>query len=89
MTRQDFLSFVAGTEGHIFSLVFVKRTTGEPREMICRTGVRSRLKGGAPAYNAGERGLICVFDMQKDDYRSIPVENVVKVKVSGEWEDVT
>lgn len=89
MTRQEFTDWVVQQEGRIFSLVFVKRTTGEEREMVCRLGVTAHLKGGVKAYDAAAHNLITVFDMVKGGYRSIPVENVLRVKVSGSWEDVT
>ena len=89
MTRQEFSDWVGQQEGRIFSLAFVKRTTGEVREMVCRRGVTAHLKGGPAAYNAAEKNLITVYDMQKNGYRSIPVENVLRVKRDGDWEDVT
>jgi molybdenum cofactor biosynthesis enzyme len=89
MTRHEFTEWVGEQEGKLFSLVFVKRTTGEEREMVCRLGVTSKLKGGVKAYNAAEHNLITVYDMQKSGYRSIPVENVLRAKVNGKWEDVS
>ena len=73
----------ATDDGKMFSVEFIKRTTGETREMICRRGVLSHLKGGDAAYDPKENGLLWVFDTQKDGYRSIPLENVIKVKIRG------
>jgi len=45
---------LTATEGKIFSVKFVKRTTGEVREMVARTGVKAHLK--EPLKGAG-RGI--------------------------------
>jgi hypothetical protein len=71
------------SDGRIFSVVFVKRTTGEIREMVCRMGVTSHLRGGVKKFNDQEKNLITVYDVQKNGYRSIPLENIIRVKVNG------
>lgn len=89
MLLKDAIDFIHGTAGKIFAVEFIKRTTGELRLMTARTGVKSRLAGGEPAYDREAKGLICVFDMTADGYRSIPIEGIKRIKVAGEWEDVT
>jgi hypothetical protein len=89
MTRQAAVAFIRNTQGRIFTVEFVKRSTGELRQMAARTGVRSRLTGNGAAYNAEDHGLICVFDMVKDNYRCIPVEGITRVKIKGTWHKVT
>lgn len=90
MTRQELYELVQDTEGRIFAILFTKRTTGEERHMVCRSGVRSHLKGGTQPYNAADKGLVTVFDMQKNGYRAIPAEGVKRVKMNGgEWEEVS
>lgn len=79
--RNWFLDNAAG--GKFFSCTFVKRTTGEKRRMICRLGVKSRLRGGEKAYVDEEKGLLSVFDTEKDDYRCIPCENVTDITLEG------
>lgn len=71
------------SDGQIFSVVFVKRTTGEIREMVCRIGVTSHLRGGVKKFNDKEKNLLTVFDVQKNGYRSIPLENIIRVKIKG------
>lgn len=85
VTRVDALKFIAERNGKLFSVEFVKRTTGELRLMLCRQGVTSHLKGGEPAYDFAAAKLIPVFDMQANDYRSIPTEGIVRIKMDGEW----
>lgn len=70
-------------EPHIFSVVFIKRTTGEIRKMVCRRGVRSHLRGGELPYNARSYSLLPVFDMQKNEYRCINCEDLLEVKYAG------
>lgn len=69
--------------GRIFSVLFIKRTTGLPRKMVCRRGVRSHLKGGGAAYDFEEQGLVSVFDVQKRGYRCIPLESIVWIQANG------
>lgn len=83
MTRQQAVKLIRTTKGLIFSVSFVKRTTGEVRDMVCRQGVKKYLKGGPAAYNFSSKGLISVFDMQKVQYRCIPIEGLQKVSVYG------
>ena len=60
----------------IFTVTFVNRTTGETRVMNCRKGVVSHLTGGEKKYDPKDKGLVCVFDMQKQAYRSIALESI-------------
>ena len=71
-------------DGQIFSVEFIKRTDGSLRRMVCRLGVTRHLKGGDAAYDAKAKNLLCVFDMEKGDYRSIPVESVRSLSVHGQ-----
>ena len=71
------------TEGRIFSVRFTKRTTGEVRDMVCRTGVKAHLKGGEAAYSFSEKMLLSVFDMEKGGYRAIPLDAIISLKEGG------
>ncbi len=72
------------SDGAIFYVEFIKRTTGERRMMRCRTGVKKHLKGGVMAYNSVSKGLLSVFDMNAKGYRSIPVEAIQALTVNGQ-----
>lgn len=75
-------------ESAIFSVVFIKKN-GEVRKMVCRRGVRSKLRGGELGYNAREKSLLPVFDMNKptDDgrgaYRMINCETLQELRFKG------
>jgi hypothetical protein len=93
-TIQQVLEHIQHTEGRIFSIRFIKRTNGETREMLCRTGVKKYLVNDPkkPGLNFSAHGLIPVYDMQAEDpekgYRSIPIEGITEIKMHGEWETV-
>lgn len=70
--------------GKIITVEFIKRTTGEKRVMNCRLGVKSKLRGGEPKYDAKAKGLVVVYDMRAGDYRSIPLDAVLSVTSEGE-----
>ena len=72
------------SDGKIFSVEFIKRTTGELRRMTCRIGVKKHLKGGEKAYSAAQKRLLTVFDMDAKGYRSIPLEGIQSVSVGGQ-----
>lgn len=75
-------------KGRIFNVRFLKRTTGEVREMLCRAGVKKHLKGGDAAYNFSDKGLMPVYDLLNEGYRSIPLDSLTHVMMQGEWHQV-
>ena len=81
LTLTQFIESVS--DGTIFSVDFVKRTTGEIRHMVCRRGVTKHLKGGELGYNAKEKDLLSVFDMQKNGYRMISLDSLITLKCHG------
>ena len=72
------------SDGAIFSVRFIKRSTGEVRNMTCRLGVKKHLKGGNRAYDPKQHNLLAVFDMAKKGYRSIPVDAIQALTVNGQ-----
>ena len=84
VTASAAVKAIFGTDGHFFSVDFVKRSTGELRTLRGRQGVTKYLKGGDAPYSFSEKKLISVFDIDKMDYRSIPIEGIRQVRVNGE-----
>lgn len=79
MQRKDLLRVVKENELKEIIVSFVKKSTGETRIMKCMYGVR--VEGGkGMSYNAEEKGLISVFDLEKREYRAIPINNVFQLK---------
>ena len=71
------------TNGKIFTVVFRKRSNGQFRKMNCRLGVKKHLKGGKLGYDANEKRLLTVFDLQKGQYRCIALDALVLIRVNG------
>ncbi len=72
------------SDGKIFSVEFIKRSTGELRTMTARLGVRKHLQGGRKVYNPAQHNLLTVFDMDTKGYRSIPVEAIQRLIIGGQ-----
>ena len=64
-------------DGMIFSVTFIKRSTGEIRSMRCRKGVHSQ--GNTPSYVAAQHNLITVYDMAIGDFRCINLETIINL----------
>lgn len=86
-TRKEALEFIRDLGGKIFSVKFIKRTSGELREMVCRQGVKRDLAENPtkPGVDFKANELIPVFDMKADAYRSIPIEGIRDIKIDGNW----
>jgi hypothetical protein len=70
-------------DGTIFTVTFVKRTTGEVRTMNCRRGVTKYTKGGTLGYDATKKNLLSVYDVKSEGYRMINLDDVREVKANG------
>ncbi len=68
--------------GKIFSVTFTKRD-GTIRAMVARTKVKKHLKGGSLKFDPIRKGLLPVFDMQKQAYRMINVSEIKQLKAGG------
>ena len=82
MTKSGFASMMRGLRNfsQCFTVEFTKKD-GTHRVMNCRMGVRKHLKGGDLNYNPVEKGLLTVFDMQKNAYRCVPLDRVKKARI--------
>ena len=77
--------------GKLFSCEFIKRTTGERRLMLARTGVKIGLTGKGANYNFKEKNLLPVIDMNiynktkniNDSRKAIPLEKIIWVQIGG------
>jgi hypothetical protein len=66
-----------------FTVEFIKRSTLEIRVMKATTRYEEHLKGGTLPYDTVEKGLLPVWDLEKEAFRSIPLDSVVIIKVKG------
>ena len=69
-------------DGKIFHITFVKKD-GTIRSFNARFGVKSYLNGGKLKYDAASKGNIIVFSMEDRGYRTINVNNILRVKTKG------
>jgi hypothetical protein len=71
--------------GTIFSICFKKRSNGEIRTMHARFGVTKGLKdnGQGRAYDPKDYDLLTVYDVAHGGYRSIPLDNILWVRIRG------
>lgn len=76
------------TGGLIFSAYF-RKADGTMRTMVCRRGVKARLRGGELPYDPRPRLLLPVFDLQADDYRMVNLDTLVSFNFHGETFIVT
>lgn len=98
-TKSVWETYMEATKsGKFFKVKFIKRTTGEIRDMLCRTNVNKYEVGTGPAYSFSEKNLIPVWDVikfheniksgmtkeqaGKKAYRSIPIENIIEISLT-------
>jgi hypothetical protein len=55
--KQTLRELIQSTTGRFFKVSFIKRTSGERREMVCRIGVSKHLKGGSLSFNPKDHDL--------------------------------
>jgi hypothetical protein len=84
ISMKEAAELLTATEGRIFSVRFIKRTTGEERVMTARTGVKKHLRGGDAAYSFSEKSLLSVWDLNKKAYRAIPLDGIISLREGGE-----
>jgi hypothetical protein len=77
------LEKIQKAENTIFSVTFTKKD-GTVRTMVARLNVKKGVKGTGMAYNPIEKGLLPVFDMQKNGFRMINLKTVTELTIKGE-----
>ena len=82
-TIKETLAEIQKAENTIFSVEFIKKD-GTVRTMVARLHVKKGVKGTGMAYNPIEKGLIPVWDMQKNGFRMINLKTVTKLQIKGE-----
>lgn len=81
MTPKEAIDEV-GKHGRIFRVIFIKRTDGTERQMLCRFGV-DRTTGGVLLYEPLQHGLVVVWDIRSHGYRMIPLASVQMIRGGG------
>lgn len=84
VARQHFLkSFIEeAKDGKVFTVEFIKKN-GELRKMNARLGVKKGITGNGMKYKPTDKGLLPVYDMQKQGFRMINFETIVSYTIHG------
>jgi len=83
INRDELVQKIKDTKGEFFTVTFVKKD-GTTRTMNARLGVKRYLKGGELPYDPAERGLLPVFDVQKNEYRIVNIPTIISAKIGNE-----
>lgn len=90
ISRSDCVKLINWTAKYrqIFTIEFIKRTTGQKRVMNGLTGVRRYVNGVGMPYDNVAAGLMTVYDMKAPGggakkYRQVPVDNILRLKIKG------
>jgi hypothetical protein len=85
-------SILKATNGQLFSVTFTKRTTGEERKIVGRTGVRKGVTGTGLRYNPANHDLLTLWDNGKvpnaqgeksEGHKSVPMNDIKEVRAGG------
>lgn len=81
INHEQAAALIRGSHGRIFTVIFIKRSTGEKRVMNARLGVKAFLHGGELPYNPNDKNLIPCYDIQKRAYRMINIDGIEELKI--------
>jgi len=79
LRRRNIYRWLMATNGRVFAVTFIKRSTGEEKTIRARVGVKTRRKGKGLRYNTRDKKLIVVYDMKERTYKSIPIDGIEAV----------
>ena len=82
ISKETAKKHIYATNGRIFSAVFTKKDA-EKRLMNCRLKVKKYVKGVGRKFDPSDKGLIGVFDLQKDQHRFINLNTLESLKIQG------
>ena len=83
ISRNQAVDLIKGSKGKVFGVQFIKRSTGEVRNMSARTGVTKYITGEGLKFSPSKKNLIAVFDMNKQGYRMINLEGLTSLRLNG------
>jgi hypothetical protein len=80
-TRNTLIKLIELLKGQFFTVEFTKKD-GTKRIMNCRTGVKKYLANNGKTIKITkpiDNGILRVFDLQKNEYRSINLDTVNRI----------
>lgn len=84
ITQAQATQLLKATNGRFFRATFVKRTNGQERVLVGRTGVTKHLTGGDKRYSFSAKNLLSVWDVQAKGYRTVPLDALISLRVDGQ-----
>jgi len=81
--KETAIQMIKYSKGKIFGVTFVKRTTGDIRNMSARLGVSKSVTGEGLRYDPESKQLMTVYDMHKKQYRMLNTETLYKLNMKG------
>lgn len=92
ISRQEAVNIISAQKdaGVFFNVLFIKRTTGELRNMTCRGGVHKYTTGEGLKFEPNAKQLIGVWEANNAEgakeaqaYRFISIEGIKTLKAQG------
>ena len=97
ISQSQAADMIRTSKGKIFSVTFIKRSTGSKRRMVGRTGVTQGVTGTGKAFNAADHDLLTVFELVTDptrgtrgqlrnmgkQWRHVSIEGITSLKMAG------
>ena len=77
------LAKIQTAQNTIFSIEFIKKD-GTVRNMVARLNVKKGVNGKGLSYDPIAKGLLPVWDLQKNAFRMINMKTVTKLQIKGE-----
>lgn len=80
ITPEQAVELIDNSKGKMFDITFQKKD-GTIRRMNARTQVKKGVTGAGLKFNPREKGLIPVFDVQKDGFRMINLSSLRSLRI--------
>jgi hypothetical protein len=87
ITKEEAKKLILENRSSIFSVLFTKKD-GSTRSMNARLNVKSKLKGGKLRYAPSDFNYIIAYDMNKNNYRTINVNTLERLKLNKQEYDI-
>jgi len=92
ITTNHAARLIRDSKGYAFSVEFIKRTTGERRSMLARTGVKKGVTGAGRKFDPAAKGLIGVYEVVRGEngkfsdgrFRMVAIEGITRLTINGD-----
>ena len=82
INKETAKKYIYATNGKFFSAVFIKKN-GDKRFIHCMTKSKKGVKGVGLSYNPDEVNNVIVKDLKIHEFRTINVDTLIELNVSG------